>query len=108
MQDVTSLSSTEAGYNSFGIGARDAMWIHKILEFLRQPVIPRVWTNNWGASTLSVNSDFHKHTKHIRRRHHFVLEGVEKKDIAVHWVRGEHNPADMLTKQSDRTDIDHN
>jgi len=51
-----------------------------------------------GQSTLSYNPDFHKRTKHIRRRHHFVRECTAERDLTVHWVLGEENPADMLTK----------
>ena len=97
-QDVTTLSSTEAEYIALGSGAQDAMWLRKILEFLEVPTVPRVWTDNRGASTLSYNPDFHKRTKHIRRRHHFVRECAEEGDITVHWVPGDENPADMLTK----------
>ena len=97
-QDVTTLSSTEAEYIALGSGAQDAMWLRKILEFLEVPTVPRVWTDNRGASTLSYNPDFHKRTKHIRRRHHFVRECAEEGDITVHWVSGDKNPADMLTK----------
>ena len=94
-QDVTTLSPTEAEYIALGVGAQDAMWLRKILGFLNRPIVPRVWTDNHGASTLAYNPDFHKRTKHIRRRHHFVRECG---DITVHWVPGEENPADMLTK----------
>ena len=96
-QDVTTLSSTEAEYIALGVGAQDALWISKILAFLCNPVTPRVWSDNQGASTLSYNPDFQKRTKHIRRRHHFVRECVTEGDITVHWVPGESNPADMLT-----------
>ena len=97
-QDVTTLSSTEAEYIALGVGAQDAMWLWKILGFLNRPIVPRVWTDNHGASTLAYNPDFHKRTKHIRRRHHFVRECAEEGDITVHWIPGDENPADMLTK----------
>ena len=98
-QDITTLSSTEAKYIALGVGAQDAMWFGKILEFLKyRSTVPRVWTDNHGASTLAYNPDFHKRTKHIRWRHHFARECVEEGDITVHWVPGDENPADMLTK----------
>jgi len=97
-QDVTTLLSSEAEYIALGAGAQDGMWMAKVMEFMNTPVIPRVWTDNRGASTLSYNPDFHRRTKHIRQRHHFVRECVDDGDISVHWVPGENNPADMLTK----------
>jgi len=66
-QDVTTLLSIEAEYIALGAATQDAMWIKKIMQFLGHPVIPRVWADNRGASTLSHNPDFHKLTKHIRR-----------------------------------------
>jgi len=77
---------------------QDAMWLSKILGFLEVPTIPRVWTDNYGASALSHNPDFHRRTKHIRRRHHFVWQCAEEGDITVHLVPGDESPADMLTK----------
>jgi len=70
------------------------MWFGKILEFLNRPAAPR---DNHGTSTLTYNPDFHKRTKLIRR-HHFVIEYAEEGDITVHWVPGDENPVDMLTK----------
>jgi len=70
----------------------------KVMEFVEQPVIPIVWTDSRGASTLSYKPDFHQGTKHLRRRHHFVRECVDEGDISVHWVPGEENPADKLMK----------
>ena len=97
-QDVTTLSSTDAEYIALVSGPQDTMWLRKILEFLEVPCVPRVWTDNRGASTLSYNPDFHRRTKHIRRRHHFVRECAENGAITVHWVPGDENRADMLTK----------
>ena len=47
---------------------------------------------------MPYNPDFHKRTRNIRRRHHFAWECAEEVDITVHWVPGEENPADILTK----------
>ena len=44
-------------------GPADAMWLAKVMSFLCQPVVPRVW--NRGAAIFSHNPDFHKQTKHI-------------------------------------------
>lgn len=70
------------------------------LEFPDISTVPRVGTDNVnkGASTLSYDPVFHKRTKHIRRGHHFVQECAQEGDITVHWVPGDENPVDMLTK----------
>lgn len=97
-QDVTTLSSTEAEYIALSMGVQDGMWLQKVMEFLEEERTPRVWTDNKGAAILTENPDFHRRTKHIRRRHHFIRECAEEGSVTVHWVPGEENPADMLTK----------
>ena len=57
-------------------------------QILRTNVVLRVMR---GAP---YKSDFHKRTKHIRGRHHFVRECADEGDITVHWVPGDDNPAD--------------
>ena len=99
-QDVTVLSSTEAEYIALGTGCQDALWIRKVLQFLwpNDPPTPIVYNDNQGAATLSEYPDFHRRTKHIRRRHHFARECVQEGDLVVQWISGERNPADLLTK----------
>ena len=105
-QDVTTLSSTEAEYIALSHGAQDGVWLQKVLHFLElNAQAPRVWTDSAGADTLSYNPDYHRQTKHIRRRHHFIRECVENKELTVHWVPGNENPADMLTKPLDTSRI---
>ena len=80
------------------MGVQDGMWVRKVMHFLGEDRTPRVWTDNKGASTLTENPDFHRRTKHIRRRHHFIRECAAEGRVTVHWVPGHENPADILTK----------
>ena len=54
--------------------------------------------DNRAAQDLSYNPEHHSRTKHIARRHYFVRERVESLEIAVPFVRSEHNMADFFTK----------
>lgn len=75
------------------------MWINKVLTFLHGfQHVPTVYNDNRGAATLVEYPDFHRRTKHIRRRHHFARECVNEGDLKVEWIAGEDNPADILTK----------
>ena len=100
MQDVTTLSSTEAEYIALSMGVQDGMWVGKVLEFLnvRDVGVPRIWTDNKGAATLTKNPNFYRRTMHIRRRHHFIRECAGEGRVVVGWVPGSETLADALTK----------
>ncbi|GJZ92742.1 retrovirus-related pol polyprotein from transposon TNT 1-94 [Tanacetum coccineum] len=51
-----------------------------------------------GAIHLSRNHVFHKRTKHINVRYHFIKEVLEAKTVKVMKVGTEHNATDALTK----------
>nr|GEW74355.1 reverse transcriptase domain-containing protein [Tanacetum cinerariifolium] len=54
--------------------------------------------DNHGAIQLSRNHVFHKRTKHINVRYHFIREVLEAKTVKVLKVGTEHNAADALMK----------
>jgi len=60
--------------------------------------VPRVWTDNRGASTLSYNPIFIDAPNTLGAGITLRGECVEEGDISVHWVPGEEDPADVLTK----------
>lgn len=57
-----------------------------------------LYTDNQAARDLSYNPEHHKRTKHVERRHFFVRDMVEKLELTVPFIAGEHNLADFLTK----------
>ena len=72
------MATTEAG--------KETLWILQFLAALvyrlpDQPVSPRV--DNGGAILLTANLEFHRRTKHIEVRHHWIREKVESKEIAI-------------------------
>jgi len=54
--------------------------------------------DNAGAIALSKNPEFHKRTKHIRIRYHFIREVVADGSISVTFVPTTQQIADILTK----------
>ena len=55
--------------------------------------------DNQGCVALSNNSVFHKRTKHIEIRYHFVREQMnEPKNIVVRFIRTNDMLADIFTK----------
>ena len=61
-----------------------------------QPTI--VYEDNQGCIALSANPVFHKRTKHIDIKYHFIRERIVSGDIEVIYVPTEHQLADLLTK----------
>jgi hypothetical protein len=59
---------------------------------------PMLLVDNAGTARLTENPKHHRRTKHIRRRYHFVRKAVQPGGIEVTWIKGQENPADMLTK----------
>ena len=54
--------------------------------------------DNKSAIALAKNPVFHRRSKHIHKRFHFIREYVERELIDVEHVPGEEQRADILTK----------
>ncbi len=61
-----------------------------------QPVDLRA--DNKGAISLTENPEFHRKTKHIEVRWHWIREKVERKEIAISYISTKEMLADGLTK----------
>ena len=56
--------------------------------------------DNEAAIKMTKTQTFHRRTRHIEHRHHFIRELVDRTLILVKGIRGKENPADPLTKLS--------
>ena len=54
--------------------------------------------DNKSAIALAKNPVFHRRSKHIAKRFHFIREKVEQDEIDVEHVPGTEQKADILTK----------
>ncbi|OWZ08694.1 Copia type Polyprotein [Phytophthora megakarya] len=54
--------------------------------------------DNESARKLAKNPEFHRRTKHIDVRHHFIRERIEKRQIEVSHIAGANNVVDIFTK----------
>jgi hypothetical protein len=98
-QEVVALSSTEAEYIAMTVAAQEAAWLKMLLEEIGEKIIPVVVTDNEGAKKLTENPIFHRRTKHIQIRFHYIRELLKEGKLEVKWVAGKDNRADLLTKQ---------
>ena len=60
--------------------------------------ITTIYCDNSSAIALSKNYVFHKRTKHIDAKFHFIRELVNNGEIVSHHYRIEEQFADILTK----------
>jgi hypothetical protein len=99
-QKVVALSSCEAEYIAATTGACQGIWLNRLLAELlgEDPGQTVMKVDNKSAINLCKNPVLHDRSKHIDTRFHFIRECVEKKQIAVEYVRTEDQLADILTK----------
>ena len=98
-QPTVVLSSTEAEYMALSEASQEALWLRSLLHdigFTQDSTI--ILGDNKGSLKLATNPVFHKRTKHIDIRHHFIRESVENGTIQIKWVPTEKMVADLLTK----------
>lgn len=57
-----------------------------------------IFNDNQSAIKLTENQVFHKRTKHIHVKYHFIRDKVKNKDIKLLYMPTNEMVADMLTK----------
>nr|GEU73717.1 retrovirus-related Pol polyprotein from transposon TNT 1-94 [Tanacetum cinerariifolium] len=89
----------ETEYMALTVAVKEAIWLRGLLEELGVELYTvAVNCDNQGAIHLSWNHAFHKRTKHMNVRYHFIREVLEAKTVKVLKVCTEHNVVDALTK----------
>nr|GEU30875.1 copia protein [Tanacetum cinerariifolium] len=78
-QTALAISTTEAEYVSAGKACQQAIWMKQaLIDYdLRLDDVP-IMCDNKGAIDLSKNPMQHSRTKHIKIRHHFLRDNVQK------------------------------
>lgn len=100
-QGTVTLSSTEAELVAANEGAKEAVWLSRLLqEITPLKEIPALQIDNGPAIRLSENPENHRRTKHIQRKHFFIRELVAAKKLSIAKVASEQQVADILTKPS--------
>eukprot|EP00253_Pinus_taeda_P018634 PITA_18634 len=102
-QSIVALSIAEAEYVAATVGACQAVWMRRMLRSLgrEQAEATVIFCDNSSAIALSKNSVFHKRTKHIDTRFHYIRELVNNGEIVLEHCRTQEQVADILTKLLD-------
>ncbi|GJS55756.1 retrovirus-related pol polyprotein from transposon TNT 1-94 [Tanacetum coccineum] len=98
-QTALAISTTEAEYVSAKKACQQALWMKQaLIDYdIRLDDVP-IMCDNKGAIDLSKNPVQHSRTKHIKIRHHFLRDNVQKGHISIEKVPSVDNIADILTK----------
>eukprot|EP00253_Pinus_taeda_P015728 PITA_15728 len=103
-QSILALSTAEAEYVAATTAACQAVWMRRMLRSLGQEQAKTtvIFCDNSSAITLSKNLVFHKRTKHIDIRFHYIRELVSNGEIVLEHCRTQEQVADILTKPLDQ------
>ncbi|GJS64453.1 hypothetical protein Tco_0679017 [Tanacetum coccineum] len=98
-QTALAISTTEAEYVSARKACQQALWMKQaLIDYdVRLDDVP-IMCDNKGAIDLSKNLVQHSRTKHIKIRHHFLRDNVQKGHISIEKVPSVDNITDILTK----------
>ena len=96
-QSCVALSTAEAEYMALASTAQEAVWMRELTS--NQPSEPTlIFKDNQSAICMAKNPQFHRRSKHINIKFHFVREQVGTNKICLEYCPTEDMLADILTK----------
>eukprot|EP00253_Pinus_taeda_P019372 PITA_19372 len=107
-QPIVALSTAEEDYVVATTLACQEVWMRRTLRSLGQEQAKGtvIFCDNSSAIALSKNSVFHKRTKHIDKRFHYIRELVNSGEIVLQHCRTREQIADILTKPLDQKNLE--
>ena len=97
-QGSTTLSSMESELFALTDTTKLAVSLARLLAELSYPLRPLLLVDNLAAACLVKDQQFHKKSKHIDLRYHYVREKLERNEIDIQHCPSALNEADILTK----------
>jgi len=99
-QPIVALSTAETEYVAATAAACQVIWMRRMLRslFQEQAKGTVICCDNSSAIALSKNVVFHKRTKHIDTKFHYIRELVNNGEIVLKHCRTQEQVADILTK----------
>ena len=100
LQPTVALSSAEAEYMAACAAVQEAIHLRELMGDIgyKQDGATVIFEDNQGCIALSANPVFHKRTKHIDIRYHFIRERVASGEVELRYVPTAEQLADLLTK----------
>ena len=104
-QSIVTTSTTEAEYIAACDGAKEAVWLRRLLEDMgcvaAEPT--KLYEDNNSCIAQVENPLHHKRTKHIDIAYHFTRQMVEEDVVTMEKIDTTEQLADMLTKPLGKT-----
>lgn len=98
-QQCIALSTTESEYVSAASAAKDIVWLKRLLtECDRVDESYTLYMDNMSAMKLVKNPEFHKRTKHIDVKYHFLRDLYSKGEMRIMYINTDEQTADIFTK----------
>jgi hypothetical protein len=99
-QFIIALSFCEIEYMTLSETVKEAIWIRRFLNELnfRDDQLVLIFANNKSAIDLIINSLYHKRTKHIEMRWHWIRKMMNRKKIILRYLFINEMIADGLIK----------
>lgn len=99
-QKSVALSTTESEYMAASHAIKELIWLKRLLAELSpiEMTPPIFFMDNQSAIRLVKNPEFHKRTKHIDVRYHFIREKFEDGVFDLKYIETNKQLADVMTK----------
>lgn len=98
-QKSVALSTTESEYIAASVAVKELIWLqHLIKELIDIGFTTEMNMDNQSSIRLIKNPEFHKRTKHIDVRYHFIRERYEENLFNLNYVSSDEQLADIFTK----------
>ena len=99
-QPIMTISSVGAEYVASTSAACQAVWMRRVLKDLmqQQDQSTTIYCDSKSTIALSKNHVFHKRTKHIDTRYHFIRELVNNGEISLEHCRSKDHLVGIFTK----------
>jgi hypothetical protein len=97
---VVALSTAEAEYISLAEACQEAVYLRRLLSEIgeEQKTPTTIYHDNQASMAMSKDPCFHKRSKHIDIKYHFVKDLTEQREIQAKYVPTQEMKADILTK----------
>ena len=99
-QPIVTLSTTEAEYVAATACACQSIWMREVLNSIEEDLCKcvTVFCDNSSSIKLSKNPVFHRRTKHINVKFHFIRDLIKKGDVELMYCGTKEQLADIMTK----------
>jgi hypothetical protein len=99
-QKTVAQSSTEAEYMSLSDCSCQIAWVCNLMTEIGYPMITAtpIYGDNQGSIFIASNPITERRTKHIDIKFHYIRQEIERNHVALFFVEGVNNTADLFTK----------